>query len=103
METEPGSLRPRLVPVADLTTDNLQALIVDMGRGPGWYTSADLYDWYVAMARESELEPVTKKKFGMVLGELGFRSAIRRKDGRPARSWFISARAERGQELSGRG
>jgi len=100
METEPGALRPRLVPVADLTTDNLQTLINDMGRGAGWYTSADLYDWYASMAREAELEPVTKKKFGMVLRELGYRSTIRRVDGKGARCWFISARAARGQELN---
>lgn len=97
METEPGTLRPRLVPVADLTPDNLRALIEDMGRGPGWYTSADLYAWYADMAREGELEPVTKKKFGMVLGELGYQNAIRRVGGKGARSWFITRRAERGE------
>lgn len=97
METEPGTLRPRLVPVADLTPDNLRALIEDMGRGAGWYTSADLYEWYEGMAAEAKLEPVTKKKFGMVLGELGYRSAIRRVDGKGARCWFLTKRAERGE------
>ena len=96
MNTEPGTLQPRLVPVADLNAENLQALINDMGTGPGWYTSAHLYAWYTAMAREAELEPVTKKRFGTVLGELGYQSATRRVGGKPARSWYLTRRAEHG-------
>jgi hypothetical protein len=97
MSAEPGQLLPRLVPVADLTPENLQTLINDMGTGPGWYTSAHLYAWYAAMAREAKLEPVSQKRFGMVLRELGYRSAIRRVDGKGARSWYLTRRAERGQ------
>lgn len=83
--------------MADLTPDNLRTLLNDMGQGPGWYTSASLYRWYAAMAREDDLEPVSQKRFGMVLGELGYRRHVRRVDGHNARCWFISARAFRGE------
>lgn len=68
-----------------------------MGTGPGWYTSADLYNWYASMAREDNLAPVSKKRFGAVLGELGYKRAIKYVDGKTARSWFITRRALRGE------
>lgn len=85
-------LRPRLV--ADLTPENLKTIVEDIG-GPGWYTSASLYGWYVGMAREGGLEPVSQRKFGGVLREMGYRTAIRRVDGKHARCWFITRRAIR--------
>lgn len=91
-------MRPSAPPprgVADLSPDNLRAVLEDMGRGPGWYTSADLYAWYVSMASEDNLDPVTRKKFGATLRSLGYRSATRRVDGRHSRSWFITRRALR--------
>lgn len=84
-----------MVPIADLTPENLKALIRDMDAEPGWYTSAALYGWYEGMASESGLEPVSQKKFGMVLRELGFRNALRRSAGQPARCWFIPRHAIR--------
>ena len=90
-----------MVPIADLTPENLKALIRDMDAEPGWYTSAALYGWYTGMARESELEPVTQKKFGMVLRELGFRNALRRSAGQPARCWFIPRHAIRSAQETG--
>jgi hypothetical protein len=95
METEHGTLRPRLVPVADLTPENLGLMIKDMEAEPGWYTSAHLYAWYTGMAREAELEPVSQKKFGMVLKALGFRASTRRVDGANARCWFLPRHAIR--------
>lgn len=69
----------------------------DVGTGPGWYPSADLYRWYVGMCEEDGLEPVTQRKFGAVLRELKYKSAIRRVDDKHARCWFISNRALRGE------
>lgn len=92
-----GMEETRLRPhgTADLTPENLRAVLEDMGGGPGWYTSKSLYAWYTGMAREDNLEPVSIKKFGMVLGELGYQRALRRVDGKNTRSWFITARALR--------
>lgn len=92
--TGQGLLPRRL---ADLTPENLKRLIEDMDRGPGWYASGDLYRWYVGMCQEDDLEPVTHRKFGAVLRDLGYRSDIRRVDGKHTRSWFISKRALRGE------
>lgn len=88
---------PRPVGVADLDPHNLQSLMVDMGYGPGWYTSAGLYAWYANLVRSESLEPPSQKAFGMALKELGYRSAIRRVDGKHARCWFITQRALRGE------
>ena len=88
-------LQPRRL--ADLTPENLRRLMEDMGTGPGWYPSADLYRWYVGMCREDGLEPVTQRKFGAVLRDLEYKSATRRVDGKHARCWFISNRALRGE------
>ena len=95
METEPQTLRPR--PIADLTPENLKILVDDMGAEPGWYTSASLYGWYLGMCKEAGLEPVTQKKFGMVLRELGYRTQVRRTDGTTARCWYLTRRAARGE------
>jgi Cdc6-like AAA superfamily ATPase len=92
--TELG-LQPRRL--ADLTPENLRRLMEDIGRGPGWYASADLYRWYVGMCEEDKLEPVTQRKFGGVLRELKYRSAVRRVDGKHTRCWYISNRALRGE------
>jgi hypothetical protein len=89
-------LAPQIRLIADLTPANLRVLMEDMGTGPGWYTSVDLYRWYESMAREDKMEPVSQRKFGAVLRELGYKSAIRRVDGKSARSWFITRRALRG-------
>lgn len=106
METEQqqpsGGLQPRMVAVADLTTENLQAMIRDMNAQPGWHTAADLYAWYTGMAREAELEPVSQKKFGMVMRELGFRARVVRIPGGPAaRCWFIPRHAIRAAQEAG--
>lgn len=89
METEPGVLRPRLIPVADLTPENLAKLIKDMGAEPGWYASSHLYTWYAGMAEEAGLTPVSKKMFGTVLKQLKFRSSVRRVDSKNTRCWFL--------------
>jgi hypothetical protein len=81
--------------VAGLTQANLRAVVEDMGRGPGWYPSGELYDWYAAMVREAGMVPVSKKRFGMTLADLGYRASIRRFEGALARCWFISARTFR--------
>jgi hypothetical protein len=81
--------------VAGLTQANLRAVVEDMGRGPGWYPSAELYDWYAAMAREAGLIPVTQNAFGRSLTELGYRASLRRFEGALARCRFISARTFR--------
>ena len=85
-------MKPRKL--ADLTPENLRALIEDIG-GPGTYTSAELYRWYVAMAKEDDLEPVTHRKFGGVLTELGYKRLTRVIDGHRVRCWFITRRATR--------
>jgi hypothetical protein len=96
MESDSTALRPRMVAVADLTKENLQAMLRDMDAQPGWHLAADLYTWYESMAREAELTPVSRKKFGMVLAELGFRSATRRVGGQPGRRcWFLPRHAIR--------
>jgi len=96
MERNSAALRPRLVAVADLTKENLQAMIRDMDAQPGWHLAADLYAWYESMAREAELAPVSRKKFGMVMAELGFRSSVRRVGGQPGRRcWFLPRHAIR--------
>jgi hypothetical protein len=91
--TVDNGLQPRKL--ADLTPENLRRVLEDMGQGPGWYTSADLYAWYAGMCEEDDLEPVTKRMFGGVLKGMGFRNAIRRVDGKHARCWFITRRATR--------
>jgi hypothetical protein len=88
------SLQPTSA-VAGLTLPNLRRVVEDIGDGPGWYTSARLYEWYAGMAREDGLEPLTKKAFGLALAELGFRPSTRRFEGKRARCWFISGRAWR--------
>lgn len=85
-------LRPRRV--ADLTAENLKTLVDDIG-GPGWYSAGDLYRWYARMCEEDDLEPVTKKKFGMVLKSMGYQSKTRRVAGQNARCWLITRRAVR--------
>jgi hypothetical protein len=69
--------------------------MLDMGTGAGWYTSAELYAWYVGLARENNLEPITQRTFGGALRAMEYTSAIRRWDGNHARCWFISRRALR--------
>lgn len=101
MTEQTYGLQPQLRPVADLTPDNLRILMEDMGTGPGWYTSGDLYRWYESMARQDKLQPVSQRKFGGVLRELGYKSARRRVDGVPARCWFITKRALRGGAFPG--
>lgn len=82
--------------VADLTPANLRRVLEDMGGGPDWYSSADLYKWYASMAREAGLEPLTQNAFGRALTGLGYRASIRRKNGGVlTRCRFISARAWR--------
>jgi hypothetical protein len=90
-----GLLAPR--PLAELTAENLKRLMEDKGAGAGWYASADLYTWYVGMCEEDELAPVSAKKFGMVLRELGYRRVNQRVEGVMTRGWFISNRALRGK------
>lgn len=87
----------RAAGVAELDADNLRALMEDMGREPGWYTSAELHTWYASMARADGLEPPSQKAFGRALRELGYQSAIRRVDGKHARCWRIVRRAWRAQ------
>jgi hypothetical protein len=89
--------RDGLVPrkLAELTPENLRILMEDIGHGPGWYTSSDLYNWYRSMAEEDGLEAVSKKMFGMVLGRLGYRNATRLVGGKTARCWFITKKALR--------
>lgn len=81
--------------MADLTPDNLRRVLEDMGQGTGWYVSGELYRWYTSMCAEDGLEPVTARKFGGVLRELGYRSATRRVDGVHRRCWLITRRALR--------
>lgn len=87
---------PSPVAVATLTPDNLRAVMTDMGRGPGWYPSADLYRWYVGMAQEEGLKPISQNAFGRSLTAMGYRASIRRFGGSLTRCRFISARAFRG-------
>lgn len=96
MDPDEGLLRPQIRPVAELTPDNLRRLLEDMDSGPGLYTSADLYRWYVGMAKEAKLEPVSHRRFGGVLRELGYQSKHQRVNGVISRCWFISKRAFRG-------
>lgn len=88
------SLQPTSA-VAGLTQANLRLVVEDMGRGPGWVRSAELYDWYAAMARDAGLTPVSQNAFGRSLTELGYRQSLRRFEGALARCRFISARTFR--------
>lgn len=88
---------PRATGAADLDPHNLQALIIDMGAGPGWYVSADLYRWYASMVIAEGLQPPSKRAFGLALRSLGYRSGLRRVDGKHVRSWYITNRALRGE------
>lgn len=98
MKAEQSTLRP--VPLADLTKENLQAMLRDMDAQPGWYSSADLYTWYESMAREASLKAVTRKRFGTVMGQLGFRKSVRRVDGKHTRCWFIPRHAIRAAQAA---
>lgn len=82
--------------MGELTPDNLRRLIEDMGTGPGWYASGPLYTWYAGMCAEAGLTPVSAKKFGMTLRELGYRPVLKRVDGKHVRGWFLHNRALRG-------
>jgi hypothetical protein len=95
MDAERNTLQPQLLPVADLTAENLAALIRDMDMEPGWYPAGELYGWYLGMAKEADLKPVSQKIFGTRLRELGYRVAARRVAGRHARCWFIPRHAIR--------
>jgi hypothetical protein len=90
-----NALQPQVRPIADLTPENLRALLLDMGSGPGWYASAALYRWYVGMAQEEKLEPVSQRAFGGTLRALGYRSATRRVGGKNTRCWFLPKSALR--------
>jgi hypothetical protein len=82
-----SGLRPRRI--AELTPENLAVLIEDMG-GPGYYRSADLYRWYVGLTEEDDLEPISHRKFGGALKEMGFQSLVRSLEGKPVRCWNIT-------------
>lgn len=82
-------------PVAPLTRANLRIIVTDWGISPGWRPSADLYAWYVGMARESKMEPMTQNAFGRALTELGYRASLRRFEGKLTRCRFITARTFR--------
>lgn len=82
-------------PLGELNAENLQLLMEDMGVGPGWHPSARLYRWYEGMCQEGGLTPVSAKRFGMVLRELGHTQRSAREDGRLVRGWFIKAKALR--------
>jgi hypothetical protein len=86
-------LKPR--PLADLTPENLRVLVEDL-EGPGWYSSADLYGYYLTLVRRDGLEPVSAKAFGGALRALGYRASTRRVGGVPSRGWMITQRAFRG-------
>jgi hypothetical protein len=73
-------------------------MIEDMGQGAGFYTSSDLYTWYAAMTREDGAEPISVKKFGMVLRELGYKPRTQRVNGILRRGWFITMRALRASQ-----
>jgi hypothetical protein len=96
MTINPEPLLPRPPqPVADLTPENLRRLVEGL-EGPGWYTSKDLYGWYVSEAERAGLSTVSQRKFGAVLRELGYKPSNKRVGGRNQRGWFISQRAFRG-------
>lgn len=79
----------------DVTPENLRRVLEDIGRGAGWYTSAELYAWYASMCAEDGLAPVSVKAFGLGLKAMNYRPSTRRFDGKRARCWFISNRALR--------
>lgn len=92
---EPGKLE--IERTAHLTPANLRAVLEDLGEGPGWYSSADLYGWFVGMCRSNDADPISQRAFGAALKDMGYRSSVRRVDGKTARSWFITRRAWRAQ------
>lgn len=85
-------LKPR--PVADLTPENLRVLVEDL-EGPGWYSSADLYAYYLILAKRDGMEPVTHRAFGGALRALGYKDSTRRVAGVHRRGWFLPQRAFR--------
>lgn len=82
-------------PTAELTADNLRAIVRDIGQGAGWHSSTLLYSWYCGMVREAGLEPISQNMFGRQMRALGYRSSIQRMNEKHQRCWFISKKAWR--------
>lgn len=80
---------------AHLTPANLKAVLEDLGAEPGWHASADLYGWFAEMCANNDAAPTSQRAFGAALKEMGYRSSVRRVDGKTARCWFITRRAWR--------
>lgn len=81
--------------VAGLDRAVLREIVTDMGREPGWCPSGDLYRWYVGMAEEAMLQPLSQNAFGRALTSLGYRRSMRRFEGRMTRCLFLTARTFR--------
>jgi hypothetical protein len=78
--------KPEPLPYVD--ENDLLELAADLG--PGVFIGADVYNWYVSLAEQSGRAPVSKKKFGMALGEAGWTSSLEYRGGRMARCWVIN-------------
>ena len=78
-------------PVAELTADYLRHVMSSVVMGPGWYASAELYDWYATVCAEDGRSPVSVTMFGRSLTALGRESSTRRigVGQKRARCWFI--------------
>lgn len=84
-------------PVPYVCEDDLLAIAGD--KGAGVFSAADLYDWYVSIARETGREPVGKRWFGLALKEAGWASSTRKIHGAATRCWLITLPwARRGAE-----
>lgn len=89
-------LLPKLPDPIEVWAECLRRVLVDMDANIGWYPSAQLYTWYAGMCAEDGGTPVSAKRFGLVLRELGYLPSTRRHAGRHTRGWMITRRAFQG-------
>lgn len=71
--------------------DDFLELIKDIGMEVGGdYPTADLYRWYRSMMEEEGREPVSHRKFGLVLKSLGLHNTYKTVDRKSVRCWLIT-------------
>lgn len=83
--------KPEPLPYVD--EEDLYGLASDLSAGH--FSSAEVYDWHTKLLEREGRKPVDRKTFGLALKEAGWKSSVRRIDGKPTRCWLITRGFER--------
>lgn len=83
--------KPDPLPYVDV--EDIYALASDLS--VGYWPSADIYVWHVKLLAKEGRKPVDRKTFGLALKEVGWKSSVRRMEGKPTRCWLITRGFER--------